>query len=234
MRSTWDFQDPEESRKKFVALTELAASEEEKTIFRTQIARSLGLEKRFEEAQLVLDSIEDWKREQTLITQIYFLLEQGRVLNSSGQKVQALDFFEQAAKLDVPGLQLDAIHMIAIAQSSKTLSESVNRRGLERALSSSLEIDRRWAGAFFNNLGWDLHDQEKFEEALVVFKDGLDFRLEQGEAMPIHVAWWSVARCLRSLSRYDEALEIQTRLQQSEVKDNYVDEEIEELKKVLF
>ncbi|HEX4782104.1 MAG TPA: hypothetical protein VH301_15180, partial [Usitatibacter sp.] len=54
---------------------------------------------------------------------------------------------------------------------------------------------------------------------------------ERGKARQVHVAKWSVARCLRSLGRHDEALAILRALSEegrtSGTPDPYVDQEIE-------
>jgi tetratricopeptide (TPR) repeat protein len=59
-----------------------------------------------------------------------------------------------------------------------------------------------------NNIAWDLHDRGHFEQALPYFEDALVERARRGKPGQIQSARWSVARCLRSLGRYQDALEI--------------------------
>lgn len=59
-----------------------------------------------------------------------------------------------------------------------------------------------------NNIAWDLHDRGHFEQALPYFEDALVECARSGKPDQIQSARWSVARCLRSLGRYQDALEI--------------------------
>jgi hypothetical protein len=49
---------------------------------------------------------------------------------------------------------------------------------------------------------------------------------QTGSSMQVHIAQWSIARCLRSLGRIDESLAIQRRLKVHDEPDAFVDEEI--------
>src|SRR5690606_9633091 len=159
------------------------------------------------------------------LAQTYYWLERGRAFNSSDNKDKALECFERAVELDVPGLRLDAWHMLAIAQPTKVLSEELNRKALGIAELSDDPEDRRWRGTILNNLGWDLHEQGKFKEALRSFEDALKVREEYGIEEPIRIAKWCIARCLRSLKRFDEAMSIQQALKDAGPPDQFVDEE---------
>jgi tetratricopeptide (TPR) repeat protein len=87
-----------------------------------------------------------------------------------------------------------------------------------------------------NNYGWTLHDAGDYPAALTQFREALAvYKVAEsaGSPMDIHIAHWAIARCLRSLGRYNEALAIQLRLAANEDRDRYVDEEIAELQKAL-
>ena len=88
---------------------------------------------------------------------------------------------------------------------------------------------RRWTIALHNNLGWHLHDAEELEAALAEFELALEASRTYGSAEQVHIARWSVARCLRSLGRLDEARAIQQELRDTDPPDEYVDEELEAL-----
>ncbi|MBX3078696.1 MAG: hypothetical protein KF692_05645 [Cryobacterium sp.] len=85
---------------------------------------------------------------------------------------------------------------------------------------------KRWAVALHNNLGWNLHDAGRFDDALA------QFSLAQGAAIRFATqdqqfsARWAVARCLRSLGRAEEALEIQRELSRERPDDADVREEL--------
>lgn len=231
VRSLWDFSKVAESRERFAEALASAHDEEEKLIWQTQIARTYGLESNFEMAHALLDEVEQKVGGIGLMAQSYYLLERGRVFNSSQQKEMARPLFAKASEIDLPGLRLDAVHMMAIAAEDRQESVRLNREGLAAAQKSMEAEDRRWIGPFSNNLGWDLHDMGEFEAALEVFEFALEFRVAEGVAMPIHIAKWSVARCLRSLGRFSDAMLIQQELKASGVEDSYVDDEIAELEK---
>jgi tetratricopeptide (TPR) repeat protein len=78
---------------------------------------------------------------------------------------------------------------------------------------SADESARRWLGPLYNNLAWTYHDRGDFAEALELFRKGVAFREQRPQdAEPLRIARWSVARALRSLGRYDEALAMQREL----------------------
>jgi tetratricopeptide (TPR) repeat protein len=72
----------------------------------------------------------------------------------------------------------------------------------------------------------------RFEEALSLFEEAQAEWIARGKPERIQIAKWSVARCLRSLKRYEDALAIQRALeaehQEAGSTDGYVFEEIAE------
>jgi tetratricopeptide (TPR) repeat protein len=123
--------------------------------------------------------------------------------------------------------------MLAIVSTGHDEQMGWNLRALELAESSPAPRARRWRGSLYNNIGWTQHDAGRYDEALETFYKALRFREEQGTASDIRVARWCVARTLRSLARYDEALAIQRDLlhemEQSGEPDGYEHEELGEL-----
>lgn len=224
-RDFWDFSDPAGSEQTFRRLIAGDLEESDRWVVKTQVARALGLQTRFEEAMQVLDELpevlavsERW--------QAYALLEHGRVLNSSGKPDLARPLFELAAQTPHDDLRIDALHMLAIVFEPEE-ALALNERALEEAERSSDPYARLWMGSLLNNLGWTKHDLGHYDDALDLFQRALAFRLEQGQAEPTRIARWCVARCLRSLGRCHEALAIQRELE-SGPPDPYVYEEIAE------
>ena len=82
-------------------------------------------------------------------------------------------------------------------------------RALELAESSEQARARTWLGPLYNNLGWSYHDLGRYEEALQTFERSLEWRREQQQPRETRIAAWTVARCLRSLGRLEEALDLQ-------------------------
>jgi tetratricopeptide (TPR) repeat protein len=221
----WDFKDPAASESRFrEAIAQDPAHARTTLELRTQLARSLGLQGRFDEALAELDAIES--RDDIVLARVN--LEQGRVRNSSGQPAEATAFFElardHASAAGNDYLEVDALHMLAIAEPDR--AEEWTNRALAIAESSADDRTRRWRGALHNNLAWSSHDAGELDTALAHFERALDVFQESGTADQVHIAWWSVARCYRSLGRVNEALAIQRRLAEDDPPDEYVAEEL--------
>jgi tetratricopeptide (TPR) repeat protein len=212
----WDYNDPAGTEEKFRALLPEAKAAGDATLLEleTQIARTLGLQRKFDEAHTALDSVE--KRLGDLSRpRVRYLLERGRVFNSSGRKEQAEPLFLEAYNLAKSGgfdfYAIDAAHMMALVTPPEQQIEW-NERALEMCEDTSDERAAKWRGSLYNNLGWTYHDMGRLDEALDVFQRGVEFRAKMGQEEPLRVAKWCVARCLRSLGRTEEALASQQEL----------------------
>ncbi len=209
----WNWNDPKASEQAFRKL--LAdhpdAPEQYRLEVRTQVARALGLQKRFDAANKELDAV-DAKLGDTPRARVRYLLERGRVLNSSGHPKEARPLFEQAfdaaKKAREDRLAVDALHMIAIVAEPAEALE-INLQAIAYAEKSDQPDAKKWLGSLYNNTGWSLHELGKYDEALAIFKKGLAWQKEHGKPQQIRIARWTVGRTLRSLGRIDEALAIQ-------------------------
>jgi len=213
-RPLWNFGDPAASEQRFrEELIRLDAADDAARAAecRTQIARSLGLQGRFDEAHGKLAEVEVLANLPDHV-RVRLFLERGRVLNSSRRSGEARPLFEQACELasriGEDDLAVDAAHMIAIVCQGDEAMEW-NIKALAMAERSRCPRARRWAGSLHNNLGWTLHALDRFDEALEHFEAALAARLEQKDEAETPVARWCIARCLRSLGRLDEALAMQ-------------------------
>lgn len=167
-----------------------------------------------------------------------YLLERGRVFNSSSQSGEAQTWFQQAWELarihsDADFFAVDAAHMLAIVAVSFEEKTRWHLVALQYAEASSDEQARGWCGSLYNNLGWTYHDQGNYERALDYFKQALQWQQEHGTTASIRIARWSVGHTLRSLQRTEEALALQQELlreweESDEEQDGYVSEEIAE------
>lgn len=224
----WDFSDPAASEQRFqAALTH--ADGEDAAVLRTQLARAVGLQRRFADAEAILSAVDPGD---SALAATYVDLERGRVLNSGGDPAAARPYFisalERAETAGLDFLAADAAHMLAIIEPGEAQVPWA-RRALRIAESSDDLRARRWVGSVTNNLGWTMHGLGRYDEALRYFEQALAYREEQGDPDPIKVARWTVGRCLRSLGRYDEALAIQRDLRQAGPGAGYIDEELGEL-----
>jgi len=234
----WDFDRPDVSEERFRAALG-AATGSDALVLRTQLARALGLQRRFDEAAAELDAVPD---NGDPLVRTYRELERGRVLNSGGDPDGARAHFLTAlAEAEAAGLDhlaADAAHMMAIVEPGEAQLPWAER-ALAIAEASADPRARRWIGSVSHNLGWTLHGLGRHEEALAVWRRALTFREEQfreeqsreehGDAGALHIAQWTVARGLRSLGRYEEALAIQRDLAGWVESDGYVREELGEL-----
>lgn len=223
IRSLWNFNDPAASEAVFRAnLT--TAEDSDRLELLTQVARALGLQRRFEEAHAVLDELPQVGEPPVERWEAYALLERGRALNSSGRKAEARPWFEKACASPHVDLRIDALHMVAIVSEHEEALQ-LNEQAIAEARASQDPAARRWLGSLLNNTAWSYHDLGKYDRALQLFEDALAYRQEQGDETTIRIAQWCIGRCLRSLGRVTEALAVQQALN---AEDGYVCEEIAE------
>jgi tetratricopeptide (TPR) repeat protein len=234
----WDFQDPAATEQKFREILPLAEESGDASYhlqLLTQIARALGLQRKFDEAHAVLDGVESKMTEDLPVVKIRYLLERGRTLNSFGKpeesKPLTVEAWELASKNGEDFYAVDAAHMMAIMVPTEEQLDW-NLKAMAVAESSKSERARGWLGSLYNNIGWTFHDQGEFEKALESFRKGYDFRKERGQLREMRIAKWTMARALRSLNRHEEALALQQELlkewEEAGEEDGFVYEEIGE------
>lgn len=235
IRAAWDFADPEVSEARFGNLAVTATDPDEAAIWRTQVVRALGLRGEFAAAHSALDTIAG-DRDLGVHAQARIAIERGRLINSSDDPAGALPLFAAAYELPCEagrdGLAVDALHMSAIAlgvTGDPDGATATNLTALDLAESSADPTAQAWVASLLNNLGWIRHEAAEYEAALELFERALVTRRADGSsAGQVLVAEWCVARTLRSLGRYEEALAIQLRLatEPEGADDPYVAEEI--------
>jgi tetratricopeptide (TPR) repeat protein len=234
----WNYDDPADTERKFREL--LPAAEKSgnpgyRLELLTQIARTQGLQRKFKDAHDTLDKVEKALTSDLKRARVRYLLERGRVFNSSKQPDKARPFFLEAWELGKgageDNFAIDAAHMMGIIEPLRGSLEW-NLKALRMAEETRDTRAARWKGSLYNNIGWTYHDQNEYSKALDLFQSALVFRLEQGNETTIRIAKWCVARCMRSLGKVEEALTMQRDLleehQSVGSKDGFVNEEIGE------
>jgi len=211
----WDYTDPPGSEVRFRELLGQITStgtDDQIAELLTQLARSQGLQRHFDEANATLDRAQATLANDKSRARIRLLLERGRVLNSSGSPEESKPFFVEALDLATTlgedGLAVDAAHMMGIVEPpEKQLAWNVRAIGMAEA--SYQPSGRKWLGSLYNNTGWSYHGLGQYDQALDFFQRGLQLRRASGEEKPRRIAAWTVARCLRSMGKTEEALELQ-------------------------
>lgn len=234
--SLWDYSDPHQTETRFREIL-LQVPEDNLAYLEllTQIARAQGLQRKFDRAHQTLDQVEKRLGKYSSRAGVRYLLERGRVLNSSGRPDEARPYFEQAldmAKaLSEDSYAVDALHMQAIVAPTDS-ALNLNLQAIQMAEASPQPKARNWLASLYNNTGWSFHELGKYESALEMFEKAETARREQGGVIEIRIAQWCVARALRSLGRAEEALSRQMALQEefdsAGETDGYVFEEIGE------
>lgn len=234
IQSLWEYDDPVASEQRFAGLLDGDVSPALRVEVFTQVARAQGLAGRYVEADATLDDADRCPR--TDRGTIRIALERGRVKRSSGHAAAAKPWFasawDLACAVGEDGLAVDAAHMLALVAEEPETAIAWNERALELAEHSNDPDARRWVGSLANNLAWIYHGQNEPDVALVWFERALEARRAEGDVTRERIARWSVARCLRTLGRTEEALELQralaTDLDVAGETDAYVFEEIGE------
>jgi len=230
IEEAWDFEDPTGSESRLRTLL-TDADGERALVLRTQVARALGLQGRYEEAAAVLDAVDGAGPGPE--ARVRERLERGRLLRSANDPDRAAPLFAEAAALAdplLPGLRIDALHMAALVAASPEEQVERTESALAEARASDDPAARRWVPSLLNNLGMARHDAGDLPAALAAFEEALAVRRERDEPRETQIATWMVGWALRLLGRVDEALAVQTALKAeldaAGTTDPYVDEEI--------
>lgn len=233
----WDFDRPAESEARLrKALVVLPKGSPARLELLTQIARAQGLQRQFQAAQATLEAVERALPGSPERVAVRYLLECGRVLNSSGQPERAAPLFrdalQRAGAAGEDFLAIDAAHMLGIALPG----EEGLQWNLEAVAMTEKTNDpraRRWLASLYNNIGWTYHARGDYVTALAYFERALPAWEARGDAQGVIIARWTIARAYRSLGRYDDALQLQLQLAAelaaAHASDGYVYEELGEL-----
>src|SRR6267378_3070586 len=236
--SLWDYDHPGATERKFRELLPAALDSRDLPYLSqllTQIARAEGLQRKFQEAHKTLDRVQKALDKTDDKTRVRYLLERGRVYNSSRKPDEARPIFQEALDLALKSKDdfnaVDAAHMMAIVEPTEKQLQW-NLKALDLAENSAEEKVRKWKGSLYNNIGWTYFEQRQYEESLLMFEKALEFRQQQGDPNTIMIAKWCVAKTLRMMDHTEEALEMQRDLyeqyQAAGKRSGYVYEEIAE------
>jgi tetratricopeptide (TPR) repeat protein len=235
----WNFQDPADTEEKFRALLEEVgenAPADYRLEVMTQIARTLGLRMKFDEAHAVLDEVEQGLGDETPKAKLRYLLERGRTLNSSGKPEEAKPLFasawDVAREVGSDGLAIDAAHMLGFITDPKEQHEW-NLKALSVAEASEDQRVKGWLGPLYHNIGMTYLDDGELVPALSYFMKDYEYRLANADQSTTRIAKWCVAHALRKMERYEPALRMQYEMEKECLEcgepDGFVTEEIGEI-----
>lgn len=239
----WNYSKPAETEQKFRELLPQAVASDDlnyRLELLTQIARTQGLQRKFDEAHKTLDEVDMYLKLRSdsnpIRSIIRYHLERGRAFNSDQKKEDAIPHFEKALEvanqLKEENLAVDAAHMLAIATSGDT-ALGWNEKAVQMAEAATDPKAKNWLGALYNNIGWTYHTIGKYDVALDYFERDLKWYEERKLENQSRIARWSIAKMHRLLGDAEKAfVEQQAILREIEEKkldhDGYVFEELGE------
>ena len=235
--SQWDFGKPAVSEQRFRdELGKWPAESAEAQEVRTQVARALGLQRKFDDAHALLDTVETRLATLPAHVRVRYLLERGRALNSSGAPQRAVPLFADALTLAERDKDeyyaVDAAHMLGIAAPpAERLGWDLKALALADAATDPRA--RGWRASLYHNIGWVYFDQGDPKAALEFWQKALAAREAMTNAQSTREARWMVARGYRAVGRLADAETMQMALLAEYEKigetDGYVYEELAEI-----
>lgn len=237
--SLWNYGNPAETEKKFREILPQAESAGDTSYLIqliTQIARTQGLQMKFDDAHKTLDRAKELNPQNYDTAYIRYLLERGRTYNSSKVKDKARELFLEAYNFgltrNLDNYTIDAAHMMGIVEQADE-SLKWNETAIKLAEDTRDEKAKKWLGSLYNNTGWTYFDMKAYDKALDIFKKNVEWHIAMNTKKQLIIAKWCVARVLRELGNVDEALIMQLdlidELKEKELEqDGYVFEEIGE------
>jgi len=232
----WNFNDPAATEKKFREILPRAEASHDTSYLAqllTQIARTEGLQSHFDKAHATLDRVEKMLTPDMKLARVRYLLERGRVFNSSEHPDKALPLFHQADELaesiNEMGLAIDAVHMVAIAEPDPKQQVEWNLKGI-----AMTESDSRWVGwqrAFFNNIGESYLLLKDYKSAALYFHKLSVIQQEKDGGANIYTIK-DEAKALRLGGHPEKSLKmiepVFKKLQSEKQDDGYIREELAE------
>lgn len=226
----WNYNDPAGTHRKFSEMLPEVKSSGDKDLYLqllTQLARTQGLQMKFDEAHKILDEVEDELNDKSKLAELRYYLERGRTFNSSKVKDKARELFLKAfdagKQLNEDNYTVDAAHMMAIVETGEE-SLRWNETAMKIAEDSQDEDAKRWLGSLYNNTGWTYFDMKDYSKALEIFEKCRQWHEDRKTGQGLFIAKWSIAKTLRMLGRTNEALDIQNALK-TEIEENKAEDD---------
>ncbi|QKJ18641.1 hypothetical protein [Microbacterium hominis] len=176
----WDFSDPAGSEERLRAAADAEPDAAVHAELATQVVRAMGLQERFDEAHVLLDGVSHPGAAVT--TRVG--LERGRLRLSAGEPEPAVPLFraavDSAASASLVFLQVDALHMLAIADAERAEAWTAEALRVLDGVSDARTL--RWTVSLHSNAGWMLLDAGRAAEAVTAFENARDAARQWGTA----------------------------------------------------
>lgn len=195
----WDFRDPVASEVAFRGAISASDDPLARAVLGTQLARALGLQSRYDEADRVLERIDA----PVPAIRARVALERGRLRNSGGHPEDAVGFFENAATVAEaaaePFVLVDALHMLGIAQPERADAHAAAALAVLNGDPAPDRRTQRWRVALHNNRGWALFGDGELAAALQEFEQALRDAEQYGTEEQQGWAREAIEECLEAI-----------------------------------
>jgi tetratricopeptide (TPR) repeat protein len=245
VNALWDYTDPAASETRFRQALAGAAADDA-MILQTQIARTFGLRKRFDDARAVLASVAPGIEGAPAEVRTRYFLELGRTYASPAHpatqmtaadretaRAHYMRAFQIASDAQLDSLAVDALHMMPMVDTEPAQQLEWNQKAIDFMEKSPQPAAKRWEASLRNNVGYARHLTGEYDEALRQYRLSLAAHERAGNADAVRIAHWMIASTYRAQRRYPEAIAIQLRLErewdEAGKPDPYVYEELEHL-----
>ncbi len=170
----------------------------ERAELKTQLARAIGLQERYDQAAEVLIEVQS---EEAPVVVARVLLESGRIINGAGRPDDAAPLFARSAEISGAAgllfLEIDALHMLAIAQPDA--ADDWTARAVDLAEGSDDPRTRRWLVSLHDDLGWRHFDGGDFDQALAEFTEAARWAELVGTEQERQWAQEALAECTAAM-----------------------------------
>jgi tetratricopeptide (TPR) repeat protein len=225
----WDYAQPAETERKFRQILPTAQASNDPSYLAqllTQIARTQGLQGRFDDAHATLDGVLAILRDNLKLARVRYLLERGRVFNSSGKPAQAMPLFVEAAEMatreKLSRYAIDAVHMMAIVDPDPRKQVEWNLKGI--AMAQDDPSQRGWLWSLYNNIAESHALLNENQIALDYILKLIEYQQSRGEVDPYTLK--DKARFLRLTGHAEQALSIIEPLAKKDPQDKWFAEEL--------
>ena len=216
----WNYSNPEDSEARFrTAMPN--ASNDDKLILITQIARTFTLRRNFEQALSILASIKSIISNASPEAQVRYFLELGRsyaspthsekdrtLENDNISRAHYLQAFQIAKSACLDSLAIDALHMMPVVDTDPAIQLQWNEKAIDYMENSSQADSRLWEASLRNNVGYARHLMGDYDEALRQFELSLKAHKKAGNTRAIRIANWMIAWTYRAQNKFMPAIEI--------------------------